>query len=258
MSALITHGMANLECWVPNPEQLELGDDEIHVWRVYLNCEGTELDQFESTFKSDEKVRANRFLHRRDRNAFVATRGVLRELLGRYLGCPPTDLEFDYGRYGKPFLREGLFKRSVQFNVSHSHGLALLAFTVGRSLGVDVEFVRPNFAAYEIAERYFSPLEFLELRALPLSLRAEGFFLGWTRKEAYVKAKGEGLQLPFQRFHVSLTPGQPVRLENGDSFQWSLRSLCPDPRYAGALVGEGRGWRPRFWDWKPADPCLME
>lgn len=253
MSKLKIQGISNEECWAPNPEQLELRDDEIHVWRLYLDCEETELDRFESTFTSDEKVRANRLLHRRDRNAFVATRGVLRELLGRYLGCPPAELEFDYGRQGKPFLRDGLFKRSVQFNVSHSHGLALLAFTVGRRLGVDLEFVRLDLGTYEVAERYFSPQEFLEFGALPPSLRAEGFFLAWTRKEAYVKAKGEGLQLPFERFHVSLTPGQPVRLETGDSFQWSLRSLCPDPQYAGALVGEGRGWLSRFWDWKAAD-----
>jgi 4'-phosphopantetheinyl transferase len=254
MNALGSHGMSNGECWAPNPEQLELGDDEIHVWRVHLDFEETELDRFESTFTPDEKVRANRLLFRRDRNVFVATRGVLRQLLGRYLSYSPADLEFDYGPQGKPFLREEFLKRSIQFNVSHSHGLALLAFTVGRNLGVDIEFVRPDFAAYDIAERYFSPLELMELRALPPSLRAEGFFLGWTRKEAYVKAKGQGLQLPFEKFHVSLTPGRPERLQSGDSFRWNLRSLRPDPRYAGALVGEGRDWWPCYWDWKPVDP----
>jgi len=253
MNAIKSHAMSNGNCWAPNPEKLELADDEIHVWRVYLDCEERQLDRFESTFGPDERARANRFLLRRDRHGFVVTRGVLRELLGRYLNRTPADLELDYSPQGKPFLRAEFLKRPIQFNVSHSHGLALLAFTMRRNLGVDVEFVRPDFAAYGIAERYFSPLEVMELRALPPPLRAEGFFLCWTRKEAYVKARGEGLQLPLETFQVSLTPGQPEQLRGGDSLRWRLCSLRPDPRYAGALVGEGRDWRPSYWDWKPLE-----
>ena len=112
-----------------------------------------------------------------------------------------------------------------------------------------MELIRPEFAADEIADRYFSPQEAMELRGLSPSLRVEAFFLCWTRKEAYIKARGEGLHIPLRSFHVSLTPGQPERLESRDSSHWSLHSLRPDACYVGALVGEGGGWRLRYWDW---------
>ncbi len=245
--------MSDPNSWAPNTEQFELGDGEAHVWRAHLNCDEAVLHRLEATLTSDEKARASCFHFPRDRNSFVAARGVLRELLGRYLGRAPANLEFDYGPQGKPSLRAEFHERLVQFNVSHSHSLALFAFAVGRNLGVDVELIRPEFAADEIAERYFSPREVMELRGLPPSLRVEAFFLCWTRKEAYIKARGEGLHIPLASFHVSLTPGQPERLESADSLHWSLHSLRPDPRYVGALVGEGRGWRFRQWDWKPSD-----
>ena len=245
--------MPDVDFWQPNPERLELAEDEIHVWRAYLDCDEVVLHQFEATLATDETARANRFVFPRDRNAFIATRGILRKLLGRYVSHSPARLEFDYSPRGKPFLRANQIERSIEFNVSHSHGLALLAFAAKRRLGVDVELVRPDFASDEIAQRYFSPQELTELRALPASLQAEGFFLCWTRKEAYVKARGEGLHIPLESFQVSLTPGQPELLQAADSEPWTLHSLQPDPRFVGALVGEGRGWRLRYWDWKPLD-----
>jgi 4'-phosphopantetheinyl transferase len=236
--------------WALNSEHFEFEDQEIHVWRAYLDGEEIGLHRFEETLARDEKARANRFVFPQDRNRYVAARGALRELLGRYLNRSPTELEFDYTSKGKPSLRAALNERSIQFNVAHSRGLALLAFALGRNLGIDVEFVRPEFPADEIAERYFSPKEVMELRTLPRSLRAEGFYLCWTRKEAYIKATGEGLHVPLESFSVSLTPGRPERLESVDSSRWSMRSLYPDPLYAGALVAEGQHWRLRQWSWK--------
>ncbi len=245
--------MQDSNSWPLGPEQLELREGEVHVWRVFLDCQEVVLRRLEATLAPDEKARASRYLFERDRNGFITARGVLRELLGRYLKCSPAQVKFDYGPRGKPYLLPGFVEPPVQFSVSHSHGLALLAFAVGLDLGVDVELVRPDFASDDIAERYFSPQEVSELRALPPPLRAEGFFLCWTRKEAYVKARGEGLQIPLNSFCVSLTPGQPERLQSADSSRWSLVSLRPDPEYVGALVGEGRGWRLRCWDWRPRD-----
>jgi 4'-phosphopantetheinyl transferase len=242
--------MDDQKSWAPNSEQFEFEDHEIHVWRAYLDCEELGLDRFDETLAPEEKARANRFVFRQDRNRYVAARGALRELLGRYLNRPPAAIEFDYTTKGKPSLRAALNERSIQFNVSHSRGLALLAFALGRNLGIDVEFIRPEFPADEIAQRYFSPKEVLELRTLPPSLRAEGFYLCWTRKEAYIKATGEGLHVPLESFNVSLTPGRPERLESTDSGRWSMRSLYPDPLYAGALVAEGQHCRLRQWDWK--------
>jgi 4'-phosphopantetheinyl transferase len=239
----------NPSTWAPSPERLELTDNEIHVWRAYLDCEETVLHQFEATLSSDEQARATRFSFRRDRNVFIVTRGILRELLGRYVTCSPVDVEFEYNPRGKPCLRAKSVALPVEFNVSHSRGVALLAFSVGRQVGIDLEFMQPDQATDEVAERYFSPREIVELHTLPLSLRAEGFFLCWTRKEAYIKARGEGLVIPFESFSVGLTPGQTEWLESVDSCRWSLHTLQPDPAFAGALVGEGTGWRVRCWDW---------
>jgi|SRR5579863_108912 len=248
---LENHGRSDFNSWGASHEALVLEADEIHVWRAGLDFADTVLDQFEATLAPPEKARADRFAFPRDRNAFVATRGILRELLGRYVSRAPADLEFDYGPQGKPALRVGPSQKSVEFNVSHSHGMALLVFALGRQVGVDVELVRPDFAGDKIAERFFSPQEVEELRGLPSNLQDEGFFLCWTRKEAYIKARGEGLQIPLKSFHVSLTPGEPEHLEAADSARWTLRSLRPGPRYAGAVVGEGRGWQLRGWEWRP-------
>src|SRR5439155_11953646 len=129
------------------------------------------LHRFETTLSSDEKARANRFHFLRDRNSFVAARGVLRELLAKYVDRGPRGLQFDYGPQGKPSLRANPEENSVQFNVSHSHGLALLAFARGRHLGVDVELIRPEFAVDEIADRYFSQVDTMGIRGFPPSLR---------------------------------------------------------------------------------------
>jgi 4'-phosphopantetheinyl transferase len=244
--------MFDASLWSANPGQLALGPDEIHVWRAYLDFEPASLRRFEITLSTDEKARAERFHFPRDRNAFVATRGILRELLGRYAGRAPSELVFDYGERGKPSLR-GAPSQPIQFNVSCSQGLALLAFAIGRSVGIDVELIRPSFAGVEIAERYFAQQEIEELRALPPSLLAEGFFHCWARKEAYVKARGEGLQIPLRSFRVSLTPGQPERLESADCARWSLHSITPDANYVGALVVEGKEPLIRYWDWNSVD-----
>jgi phosphopantetheinyl transferase len=147
--------------WTPNPGQTELALGEIHVWRAYLDCGEAVLRQFEATLSTDERARAARFYFPRDRNTFIATRGVLRELLGRYIKHPPADLEFDYSPRGKPFLRGQSLELPVEFNVSHSHGIALLAFAVGRRLGIDVELVRPDMANDGIADRFFPPKRLL-------------------------------------------------------------------------------------------------
>jgi 4'-phosphopantetheinyl transferase len=245
------HDMSDFNSWEASAERLELDADEIHVWRASLDCDETLVSKLEATLASVEKARADRFVFQRDRNAFIAARGILRELLGRYVNRDAAHLEFDYGAQGKPSLRAESSQKLVRFNVSHSHGMALLAFALDRHVGVDVELIRPDFAGERIAERFFSPQEVAELRSLPPTLQDEAFFLCWTRKEAYIKARGEGLQIPLTSFHVSLTPGKPELVQAADSSRWSLRSLRPGPRYVGAVVGEGRDWRLRGREWKP-------
>ena len=207
------------------------------------------MQRYQKILSLDETLRADRYYFSRDRYAFVAARGALRELLGRYLAKPPSELAFDYGAYGKPSLRQDSPKLVMQFNVSHSRGLALMAFSWGLRLGVDVESIRQDIASEEIAARFFSPKEVVELHSLPQAMRAEGFFLCWTRKEAYVKAIGSGLQISLKSFHVSLTPSEPEHLESADSEGWTLRSLRPGDGFVGAVVAEGKNWELHCWDW---------
>ena len=237
--------------WVPAPVGLKLASDDVHLWRASLDCDAPVLSRLETTLSPDEMARANRFVFSTDRNHFVAARGILRELLGTYLMLPPAKLEFRYGSHGKPALDVHVFDSVLQFNLSHSGGVAIYAFSLGRRLGVDVERIRPQLAGEDIARRYFAAREVAELLALPAHLRAEGFFRCWTRKEAYVKAHGAGLSLPLDSFTVSLTPGRAAELQAEDSDQWSMHSVEPARGFVAAMVAEGRNWQNSCWSWNP-------
>lgn len=242
--------MPDVEDWFPMPYDLRLAEGEVHVWRASLCLDATTLAHLKTHLEPAEITRAERFRFKRDYDHFVASRGILRELLGMYSGLNPAELGFDYGPQDKPALRSRGASESLEFNVSHSHGLAVYAFARDREVGIDVELLRTNVDAQDIAERYFSLDEIAELKALPPKLQTEGFFLCWTRKEAYVKARGGGLEIPLASFSVTLTPGRPERLECGDDCRWGLRSFQPDPRFVGAVVGKGEGWNIRRWEWK--------
>jgi 4'-phosphopantetheinyl transferase len=241
--------------WISHPDgDLLIPPSEVHVWRVPLDSPGAALELLAATLSLEERARAEKFFFDRDRNAYIAARGALRQLLARYLGRAPSELQFGYEPRGKPFLAGPSVAQPLNFNVAHSRNIALLAFSAGPPVGVDVEFIRTDIASEEIAVRYFAPREVAELRALPPEQRPEAFFLGWTRKEAYVKALGDGLEIPLASFCVSLTPSLPATLESADSSRWTLRNLSPGPGYAGALVGEGKNWDLRCLDWQPPQP----
>src|SRR5271156_6267504 len=167
--------MSHSDEWSATPAPMPLATREIHVWRASLDGPGFLCQQLEATLAPDEVTRANRFFFPRDRQQFVAARGILRQLLANYLRRSPADLEFAYQPRGKPYLLLQPSDPSITFNVSHSHGLALLAFSIGRDLGVDVEHIRSDIASDEIASRYFAPQEVAELQSLPPSQRAEAF-----------------------------------------------------------------------------------
>ena len=172
-------------------------------------------------------------------------------LLGRYLGVPPETLSFDYGPFGKPRLT-GL-KTPLQFNASHSGHILLIAIMLDRAIGIDVERIRSNLSVLDIAERFFSPLERAALAALPETLRTNAFFDCWTRKEAYIKARGEGLSLPLNGFDVSFLPGEPAQLlatrpDAAEASRWRLRELDVADGYKAALAVEGAQWRLKCFD----------
>ncbi len=242
--------------WCTPPKELHLPEGEIHIWRAHLDVAAEPLDQLKNTLDHDEKARAQRFRFSRDRDHFIACRGVLRELLGGYLRVSPVAIEFSYAAYGKPAYRSRDSGSPVRFNLSHSRDLAVLAFCRNCEIGIDLESIQTEFGGEEIAVRYFSAPELAELRALPEAVKPEVFFLCWTRKEAYLKARGLGLQVPLDSFSVSLTPGQPESLQSEDSDQWSLHSFRPATGFVAAVVHkrvqEGREFHPRFWDWTPS------
>jgi 4'-phosphopantetheinyl transferase len=228
-----------------------LQENEIHLWRASLDCEAMVLRGLEAILAPEEKSRAAKFVFAGDRDHFIAARGILRELLGAYLHQVPAKVDIAYGAQGKPTLGGSSSDGALHFNLSHSHGMAVYAFSLGREVGIDLEAIRADFASHDIAKRFFSPEEVAELQSLPPELRPEGFFLCWTRKEAYIKARGEGLQIPLDSFRVSLTPSAPESLTSADSAGWSLRAFEPNEGYAGAVVGEGVGWKLRYWQWNP-------
>lgn len=240
----------------------ELAGHEIHVWRASLTWDQATLRSLESTLADDERARAERFVFEPDRDHFIAAHGFLRNLLGGYLHCPPETADFTYGPHGKPFVASRGPEPHVCFNLSHSHGVALIAVGRERQIGIDIELIRPQFAGEEIAKRYFAAKEIDELSKLPVELRAEGFFLCWTRKEAYVKARGDGLQVPLDSFSVSVSPDAPATLSSADESRWRIESFVPslvsEPDYVASVVAEGKDWRPRYFEWKPGQGTDQE
>ncbi len=240
--------------WSISPRNPTLGDDEVHVWRAALDVHAPHVQSLRRTLTADERARAERFYFQKDREQFIVARGLLRAILGRYLDAEPSQLRFSYSPYGKPSLAGEFNADALCFNLSHADGLALYAVTRGRQLGIDIEHVRADLADEQVAERFFSPREVAELRTFSGSMRPLAFFNCWTRKEAYIKARGEGLSLALDQFDVSLAPGGPAALLSTagnplEAFRWSLRELTPGAGYVAALAAEGNNWRLRSWQW---------
>jgi 4'-phosphopantetheinyl transferase len=237
--------------WSDAPEKVILPDDAVHVWCASLRVSPNRLTALEATLDGDERVRADQFHSREHRDRFVAGRGELRAILGAYTGAPPEALRFGYGRQGKPAIRAAMNRADLRFNLAHAGDLALYAVTRARELGVDLERIAPR-ENEALAERFFSPGEVAALRALPEASRLEAFYSCWTRKEAYLKATGDGLSTPLDQFEVAFGPARPpallrvadAPLEPG---RWSLAALDVAPGYAAALCVEGRGWSLTCW-----------
>jgi 4'-phosphopantetheinyl transferase len=240
--------------WLSPPPRPRASRDEVQVWRVSLD--ESQVDKFEVLLDADERMRAERCRFQEHRNQFIVARGALRTILGVYLETQPAGLKFSYGRYGKPALIEGLDADEINFNLSHSGEFMLMAVTRGREVGVDIELINQEFATSEVAERFFSRREILSLRRKPEQLQTEAFFNCWTRKEAYIKARGEGLTLLLDQFDVSLDPSGASLLDNrispGEVSRWSLQELRPAPSYCAALAVEGFSWQLRLLDFIPA------
>jgi 4'-phosphopantetheinyl transferase len=245
--------------WIRPPGSLALPHKEVHVWRANLDLDPIDLESLRATLSPDERARAARFHFPKDQQHFVAARGTLRTILARYLDHDPARLEFWYGPHGKPELAPGGDTDGLRFNLSHSQGLALYAFCRDRAIGVDLEKVRPYPDWEHIASRLFTLREVEALRLVPASSRDEAFLNCWTRKEAFVKARGGGLSLPLDRFEVSVNPGEPACLLStaGDPEEaacWSIRDLEPAPGYVAAVAVRALKWEFKLWELIWASP----
>ncbi len=228
-----------------------LGESDIHVWSAGLDVTSASLGQFEETLAPDERERIGRLHAEVDRRRAIASRGVLRQILAGYAEGSAPELRFAYSRAGKPELSDAADGEPVHFNTAHSGDLLLVA--VGRvpSIGIDVERIRPIVRWERVARRAFSVREKREIEALPPEDREEAFITCWTRKEACVKAIGEGVWSAFDRFEVSVTPARPAELLSADgdpaaAAGWSLYHLEPEAGFVGALAVRDDGRR--LWD----------
>jgi 4'-phosphopantetheinyl transferase len=241
--------------WQSQDQADMLREDEVHLWIASLDAPPETLFYFESVLSADEKERARRFRNIRDGKRYLIARGSLRRLLGYYLAGAPDRLQFTYNALGKPSLSGQAFA-TVNFSVSHSEDRALFGFARARRIGVDVEYIRADIDVLGLAKRYFSPDEFRQLDGLPANEQGEAFYCAWTRKEAYLKACGEGLSFGLERVEVSLIPAEPPMIRkvagaSSASEHWNLKHLCPEPGYIGAAAVEGRDVAFRCFTYEP-------
>jgi 4'-phosphopantetheinyl transferase len=240
--------------WLTPPDQLSLAAKDVHIWRASLEQPQHTVETLRQLLSPDELTRADRFHFEKDRRHFTVARGLLRKLLGRYLGMTPAAVGFTYAEHGKPMVTVDLAddSRELKFNLAHSGGLALYAFTRAGEIGVDLEHIRSQFTGDDIARRFFSAAEVACLNQLPAPLRQEAFFNCWTRKEAFIKGKGMGLSLGLDQFDVTLEPNEPAALlctrwDHDEAARWSLKEIEVGQGFVGAIAVEAHDWEPSYW-----------
>lgn len=232
-----------------------LTGNQVDIWKILLEGRSCRIQECRQLLSADEAERADRFYFENHRRRFIASRAALRQILAGYLDLAPQALTFCYGPKGKPELSREIETNGIKFNLSHSNEVACLAVAQGLAVGVDVERINSDFATEEIAERFFSVREVQCLQALPSSERVNAFFACWTRKEAYIKALGEGLSVPLDSFEVAFAPGTPAALlqakvNPNEVTRWSMYDINVAQDYKAALVVEGKGHRLRYLQWE--------
>ena len=204
---------------------MPLRENEVHVWRGSLSRRPAEVARLRDLLATDERARADQFRFERDRSRYIVGRATLRLLLARYLDAEPGELEIGYGEFDKPYLDGG-----PSFNLSHSGAVALYAFAADGEIGIDLELDDADLSREQIAERFFSPAEVSALRLLPAEAQPSAFLTCWTRKEAFIKARGDGLSLALDSFDVTLAPNvSAALLRTGwraeEAGEWTIEDL---------------------------------
>jgi 4'-phosphopantetheinyl transferase len=228
--------------WQAIPPHPSLSPQTLELWCIHIPDWHAVQQELYLLLSTDEQARANRFKFERHQKAFSITRGVLRLILGQYLGIKPQRLTFGYTKHGKPQIAEPFDQRGLQFNLSHSHEMAVYAIAQDHAIGVDVEHIRPVPDVDHLVKRFFSPQEAATFRQIPDSCKPRAFFRGWTQKEAYLKAIGTGLSISLDQVEVTLSPHEPVGLLrlggtiDDDCQKWRMLDFEPAAGYAGALA----------------------
>jgi 4'-phosphopantetheinyl transferase len=229
--------------WSEIRGQSPLKGADLHVWLAHLPSEKSHLVHLVALLSPDEQERAARFRFDEHRERWQMARGLLRTLLGTYLVVSPESLRFTYGEHGKPLLPD----TGIYFNTSHSGDYAVFAFTRAGQVGVDVERIKADQSRREaIAQKYFAPGEFQQWQALPESERVRGFFDVWTRKEAFIKARGDGLFSGLDQFETSSDGPRIVSVRGEPATNWWISNLPEIPEYAACVVVNADACTPRF------------
>jgi 4'-phosphopantetheinyl transferase len=237
--------------WRSFPPDRPLAKDEIHVWLVGLEDADICLEHCADCLSSAERDRAARFKFAQDRKRYLIAHGALRSILAIYLDVDAAAIDFDSGPAGKPKLPRAFASSAVEFNLSHSGEIALIAVTRGEEIGVDVERIREDFAFKPIAQRFFTANEVAALQDLPVDLQREAFYKCWTSKEALLKAKGTGLSGALDEVQIVLTTEAGVRVTVAAG-EWSLTELSPIGGYTAALATKKLDCRPHCYRWQPS------
>jgi len=226
-----------LSSWQKAPDQPHLYDEELHVWRISLNrMDPASLSASLETLDDEERIRADRLVIESARSRFILSHAATRKILALYLNRPGASIQFDTGLHGKPQIRESEFR----FNLSHSGSMALLAIMNKTEIGSDIEHINKRHATDDIAARFFSPAEQMAYRSFSEQERTHAFFRCWSRKEAVIKALGEGLSCPLGSFDVSLDKHQAklidLRRDDARVDQWTMFDIEAHPEYAAAAA----------------------
>lgn len=226
---------------------------EAHIWCIRLCQETSVVEKLFDLLTTNERERAAKYHFQTDRMRFIIARGAVREILSRYLDIEPNLICFSYNRYGKPVLDEEINNCRLHFNVSRSQDFALCAVIGEREIGVDIEFINQENANLDVADRFFSQSEAINLNAFPENEQTAAFFRCWTRKEAYIKAVGKGFSYPIQDFSVSVGAERSTILEITHRTQktrrWSLTTFLPHPEYVATIAVEGLPAKIKLRDW---------
>lgn len=215
--------------------------NNVHIWHLNISQTKNHYDYFYNLLSKDEKLKVERFKFKKDKITSVMARGTLRVLFSKYLDCPTNDIIFEYGEYGKPELAN---HKTIQFNVSHARDIIVIALCNDYDIGIDVEYIKKDFDVLDIADNYFSKQEIKALHKIPANQQTEAFFRGWTRKEAFIKAKSQGLSFPLDSFSISINTDDNAELyetawDKNEKKLWNIVPFKIHKDYKAAFAVKG-------------------